>query len=89
MIAIFIFLKFRNSYFQGIQNQIIVPSKATRFFLIEDNFRKMASIKYVDMRKIVNFGRRKCYLEKKANFFLSLRQKKDYFSIPLTVKRLM
>ena len=74
-----IFLKFKSSYFQGttlffwikirgflkqkIEN--FGPNKTTFSFSLKINFRKMASNKHVDLRKIENFVRSK---ENRTNF---------------------
>ena len=65
-----IFLKFKNSYFQGttfffwIKIRRFLKQKTERFrhfrsFWLKMNFRKMASNRHVDMRKIENFVRSK------------------------------
>ena len=75
-----IFLKFKNSYFQGTtlffwnknsrvfetENRKILGQIKPRFsFSLKINFRKMASNKHVDLRKIENFVRSK---ENRTNF---------------------
>ena len=39
------------------------PNETTLFFLIDNKFYKEARNKHVDLRKIENFARSKCYIE--------------------------